>query len=236
MKLVCFDTSTDMLACALLVDGETIECHETAPRQHAERVLAVVNRILAEAGIARGALDAIGFGRGPGSFTGLRIAAGVAQGLAFALDVPAVPVSTLGAIAQGSMRENGSRKVLAVLDARLGEVYAGAYAVAPRTGAGIMRPVRDERLCRPERLEVELDEDREWVGCGPGWKACAEVLRSGLDSRLKRLEPGRLPRGRDLATLVQASWEAGAVVAPERAFPVYLRRRVASVPSARAGS
>ena len=172
------------------------------------------------------ALDAVGFGRGPGSFTGLRIAAGVAQGLAFALDVPAVPVSTLAVIAQGSLRDNGSQQVLALLDARLGEVYAGAS----RADDGVMRPIRGERLCLPEDLAGELGTGDGWTGCGPGWNVCSDVVANGLDTRLERLEPGRLPRSRDLATLVRAAWEEGLAVAAEHALPVYLRRQVVRRP------
>lgn len=229
MKLICFDTATDALSCALWDGGDLIEHDEVAPRGHANRVLSAIDSVLAEAGIARTSLDGIGFGRGPGSFTGLRIAAGVAQGLAFALDVPAIPVSTLAAIAQGSLRENGSRRVLAVLDARLGEVYAGAL----QADAGIMRPAGAERLCRPEDLVNELAEGGGgWVGCGPGWDACAAALRGGIGARLERMEPSRLPRARDLATLVHRAWMDGLAVPAERALPVYLRRRVASPPAA----
>ena len=224
MKFVCFDTATDALACALWADGELLEHHETAPRQHADRVLSVVDRLLAEAGVARFDLDAIGFGRGPGSFTGLRIAAGIAQGLAFALDVPAVPVSTLAVIAQGALRENGSRQVLALLDARLGEVYAGAMRADARTG--IMRAIRDERLCRPEDLGEGLGAEGEWTASGPGWTVCPDALPPGLGARLERIEPDRLPRARDLAFLVRAGWKEGLPVAAERALPVYLRRQV----------
>ena len=230
MKFICFDTATDALSCALWLDGELIEHDELAPRQHADRVLSVVDRLLAEAGTARSALDAIGFGRGPGSFTGLRIAAGVAQGLAFALEVPAVPVSTLATIAQGSLREDGSRRVLALLDARLGEVYAAAT----RADGGVMRPIRGERLCRPEDLAEELGDRGGWTGCGPGWNVCADALAGGLDARLDRLDPGRLPCARDLATLVRAGWEEGASVVAERALPVYLRREVVRRPEAAA--
>ena len=230
MRFVCFDTATDALACALWSEGEVLGHDETAPRQHADRVLSVVDRLLAEAGVARSALDAVGFGRGPGSFTGLRIAAGVAQGLAFALDVPAVPVSSLAVIAQGSLRENGSRNVLALLDARLGEVYAGAL----RADDGVMRPIRGERLCLPADLAGELagepGADGGWTGCGPGWNVCSDVLANGLDTRLERLEPDRLPRARDLATLVHAAREEGLAVAAEHALPVYLRRQVVRRP------
>ena len=227
MKLVCFDTATDVLTCALWDEGELIEHHEVAPRRHAERLLAAVDRVLAEAGAHRSALDAIVFGRGPGSFIGLRIAAGVAQGLSFALGVPAIPISTLAVMAQGCLRENGSRRVLAVLDARLGEVYAGAM----EADGEVMRPVGEERLCRPEELAAALcGPGGGWVGCGPGWSACEDVLRAGLMARLARLETGRLPRARDLATLALRTWEHGVARPAEHALPVYLRGRVARRP------
>ena len=230
MKFICFDTATDALTCALWADGELVEHHETAPRRHADLVLSVVDRLLAEAGTARFDLDAVGFGRGPGSFTGLRVAAGVAQGLAFALDVPAVPVSTLAAIAQGSLRENGSRRAMVLLDARLGEVYAGAMRAD--SSAGVMRAIRDERLCLPEDLGEELGPEGGWTGCGPGWNVCPDAVRAGLDARLERLEPDRLPRARDVAVLVRSALEEGRAVAAENALPVYLRRQVVRRPEA----
>ena len=230
MKFICFDTATDALTCALWADGELIEHHETAPRRHADLILSVVDRLLAEAGTARFDLDAVGFGRGPGSFTGLRVATGVAQGLAFALDVPAVPVSTLAAIAQGSLRENGSRRAMVLLDARLGEVYAGAMRAD--SSAGVMRAIRDERLCLPEDLGEELGPKGGWTGCGPGWNVCPDALRAGLGARLERLEPDRLPRARDVAALVRSALEEGCAVAAENALPVYLRRQVVRRPEA----
>ena len=190
--------------------------------------------------MTRADLDAVGFGRGPGSFTGLRIAAGIAQGLAFSLDVPAIPVSTLAAIAQGSLRETGSRNVLAALDARLGEVYAGAFIAE----AGLMRPIGRERLCRPE----DLGQDHGRViggcvggggiraGCGSGWRVFEDALAAGLGRRPGLVEPDRLPQGRDLAALVLAGWKEGRAVSAERALPVYLRRRVASPPETSAVS
>ena len=230
MKFVCFDTATDALTCALWADGARLEHHETAPRQHADRLLPVVDRLLAEAGIARSGLDAVGFGRGPGSFTGLRVAAGVAQGLAFALDVPVVPVSTLAVLAQGALREHGSQRVIALLDARLGEVYAGALHADP--AAGVMRAMRDERLCRPEDLAEELGAEGGWTGCGAGWSVCRDALPAGVSARVDRLEPDRLPRARDLAALVRAGWKEGRRASAEQAVPVYLRRRVVRGPEA----
>lgn len=228
MKLVCLDTATDALSCALLVDGDLRELHEVAPRRHAEAALAMVDRLLAEAGLACVQLDAVGFGRGPGSFTGLRIGAGIAQGLAFAANLPVIPVSTLATLAQGALREGGAQRVLAVLDARMGEVYAGAM----QADGGVMRPIREERLCRPEELADTLPEGGGWVGCGPGWRVCTDAAGVRLGNRLESLEPERLPRARDAAALARKAGEEGLAVAPEQAFPVYLRRRVAARPGA----
>lgn len=222
MKFLCLDTATDALTCALMVEGDLLEHHEVAPRRHAESALSILDGLLAEAGIARTRLDAVGFGRGPGSFTGLRIGAGLAQGFAFAADLPVIPVSTLATLAQGALREGGARRVLAVLDARLGEVYAGAM----QADAGIMRPLRAERLCGPEALVEELSEGGGWVGCGPGWRVCTDAAHVRLERRMDYLEPERLPRARDTAFLARAGWEEGLAVAPEEALPVYLRRRV----------
>lgn len=240
MNLLCLDTATDALTCAVrTAAGEVLEHHEVAPRQHAERVLEVLDELLARAGLSRARVDAIGFGRGPGSFTGLRIGAGVSQGLAFALEVPVVPVSTLAAIAEGARRERGARAALVTLDARMGEVYAAAMRAVDGNGDGageIMQLMGEERLCRVDALEEEFADmlagppEGGWFGCGPGWEACADALAGGLRARLSELEPERLPRGSDVATLARAAWEEGGAVAAEEALPVYMRRPVVTSP------
>nr|VFJ43097.1 MAG: tRNA threonylcarbamoyl adenosine modification protein YeaZ [Candidatus Kentron sp. FM] len=127
MKILAIDTATDACSVALHLDGDYREIHELAPRRHAEILLPRIRTLLSEAALSLRDLDALAFGRGPGAFTGVRIATGVIQGLAFGADLPVVPISSLHALAQGAWRERGEGNVLAAFDARMGEVYWGAY-------------------------------------------------------------------------------------------------------------
>src|SRR5688572_20199128 len=125
MKLLALETATDACSAALWIDGAILGRYRLAPREHARLILPMCEELLAEAGIELAQLDGIGVGRGPGSFTGVRIACSAAQGLAYALDIPVSPVSTLAALAQGTMEEWDARCVLSALDARMGEIYFG---------------------------------------------------------------------------------------------------------------
>ena len=222
MKLLAIETAGDACSCALLVDGDCFERHRLAPRQHAELVLSMLQELLDEARLELAALDALAFGCGPGSFTGLRIAAGVIQGLAYGADLPVVPVSSLQALAQGARRESGSGRVLAAFDARMGEVYWGVYE---DRGSGLMSACMDDRVSAPEA--VPLPGGGGWLGAGEGWGAYPRLLAERIGERLSATEPGRLARASDVATLARAAHGRGAGVAAARALPVYLRNEVA---------
>ena len=173
------------------------------------------------AGIALRALDAIAFGRGPGSFTGVRIACAVAQGAAFGAGLPTVPVSTLAAIAQGVHRRDGGRRLLVALDARMGEVYWGAFEIGED---GIARPCGPELVCPPG--EVPVPEGRGWRGVGSGWGAYEQALGKRVGDCLDGTSPEAICEAQDLVPLAAAAASAGGLVAPELARPVYLRDRV----------
>jgi len=170
-------------------------------------------------------LDALAFGRGPGSFTGVRIAASVVQGAAFGADLPVVPVSTLAALAQGHLRSARASRVLAALDARMGELYWGPY----RLGEGdIVQPVGEEEVASPEM--VSLPGDGGWSGVGSGWAAHGDLLRGRLGSRLASVSSDLFCESRDVAVLAAAELAAGRFVTAERAVPRYLRNRVTAAP------
>ncbi|RME33206.1 MAG: tRNA (adenosine(37)-N6)-threonylcarbamoyltransferase complex dimerization subunit type 1 TsaB [Gammaproteobacteria bacterium] len=220
MKLLALETATEACSVALWLDGELLVRHEVAPRRHAALLLPMAQELLAEGEIPLAALDAVAFGRGPGGFTGLRIAAGAAQGIAIAGALPVVPVSTLAALAQGCHRRTGAATVLAALDARMGEVYWGLF----RLQEGLMAAVGPESVSPPE--EVTFPGPEAEAGCGSGWARYREELAGALQSLPALLEPEALPHAADLARLAVAAFAAGTALPPERAQPCYLRDRV----------
>lgn len=218
MKILALETSTEACSAALWADGAVFERFEVNG-QHSDRILLMVHEVLAEAGLALTQLDAIAFGRGPGSFTGLRIAAGVAQGLAFGADLPVAPVSSLAALAQGVE----APKVLAAFDARMHQVYWGAYT---RNAQGNVELCGEERVLAPAAVPALTDSG--WVGAGGGWDQYAAVLLERLDHRVMEWRAQCFPRARFVAQLGSIAFAKGAAVAPEQALPVYLRDEVAA--------
>ncbi len=178
----------------------------------------MVQEVLAQAGLALTQLDAIAFGRGPGSFTGLRIGAGVAQGLAFGANLPVVPVSSLAALAQGV----DAPRVLAAFDARMQQVYWGAYA---RNAQGMVELAGEEKVLAPS--QVPVPEDAGWVGAGSGWDQYAVVLMARLKNRVGAWRAQCFPRARFVGQLGAYLYEKGTALTPEQALPVYLRDDVA---------
>ena len=226
MKLLAIETATEACSAALYVDGHILQRAEVAPQKHSELILPMCDALLAEAGLARAALDALAFGRGPGSFTGVRIGTGVIQGMAFALDLPVVPISSLAALAQGAFRAHRAQAVLTAIDARMDEVYWGAF----REENGLMRAVGTECVRAPEAVPVPSG-DEDWFGAGTGWGAYERPLRGRLGERLKDCEADVFPVAQDVVTLAVADFNAGLAVAAEQALPVYLRDEVVRRPT-----
>lgn len=225
MNLLAIDTATESCSAALLNGGSVrFEYTETA-REHSRLILKMIDKLLAESGITPGQLDGLAFGRGPGSFTGVRIATGVVQGIAFAVDRPVVPVSSLAAIAQRNCRESDHRHVLTAIDARMGEVYWGAYA---RGEDGLMRACIDEAVCAPESVVLpQMQSACDWVGAGTGWCSYERALVTATGSLSVSGFGPQLPHARDVLSLAQVDLERGLGVSAELAQPVYLRDNVA---------
>ena len=221
MRVLAIDTTEDACSAALLIGAEVYERFEVAPRQHSELILPMMDTLLADAGLRLVDLDALGFARGPGAFTGLRIAAAVAQGAAFGAGLPVVPVSSLQALAQGATRTTGAAAVLSALDARMGEVYWGAYRA---DGQGIMRPVIEECVCAPS--QVPVPEADHWQAAGSGWVAHAAILEARCPACATN-DAGGWIHARDVVRLAAAMFAEGAAVPAEQAVPVYLRNEVA---------
>ena len=219
MNLLAIETATEACSVALLHGDALLDRSELAPRRHAELVLPMAESLLAEAGIARKQLDAIAVGRGPGAFTGVRLAISVAQGLALALDLPVVPVSSLAALAMQAP-SNGAA-TLAVIDARREEVYAGAFSM----GTEGIDPVLAECVLRAE--DLALPEADAWNVIGSGWASYADAIRARLPAAPRWDDGERFPQARDVARLAAPLFAAGKGVPPEQALPVYLRDKVA---------
>ncbi|WP_089726438.1 tRNA (adenosine(37)-N6)-threonylcarbamoyltransferase complex dimerization subunit type 1 TsaB [Candidatus Thiosymbion oneisti] len=223
MNILAVDTSGEACSAALLIGTELRQRLAREPRRHGELVLTMMDGLLAEAGIGLTRLDALAFGRGPGSFTGVRIATSVVQGAAYGAELPVVPVSTLAALAQGYFRSNGSSRVLAAFDARMGELYWGSYLLGD---GDLMRAAGAEEVASPEA--VALPAGGSWSGVGGGWATYGEVLRGRLGSRLLAVTPDTLCESRDVAVLAAAELAQGHWVTAEQARPLYLRERVTS--------
>ena len=218
MKLLALETATEACSVALWLDGEVVERFQIAPRRHAELTLPWAGQLLTDAGVARSQLDAIAVGRGPGAFTGVRLAIALAQGMALALDRPLLPVSTLEALAMRS----GGAPVLAAIDARMGEVYVAAYR---HDGQGLVR-CGEEAVLPPGGVRLPDGEDA-WHGVGTGFDAAEGALRQQLAGCLASVAAQELPHAADVARLAAAAFARGETVAPERVEPAYLRNNVA---------
>ena len=223
MKLLAIDTATESCTAALLIDDDIRERYEVAPRGHAGLILPMVDSLLAEAGLVATDLDGLVLGHGPGSFTGVRIGAGVVQGIAFAADLPVAPVSTLAGMAQGAVRTLGARSVLVAIDARMQEVYWGCYQLGTQA---LVQAVCTECVLAPDT--VTAPAAGTWVGVGSGWGPYAAQLEAALGKRPAEIVSRFYPHAQDLALLGAQVMREGRGVAPDRALPVYLRDRVAN--------
>lgn len=221
MKILAIDTATEACSAALYVNGACTQRYEIAPRRHAELILPMCEELLAEAGVSLRELDSLAFGRGPGAFTGLRIAAGVIQGMAWANELPVVPVSSLAALAYGAWREHGHGKVMAATDARINEVYWGCYEC--KEGEATLQG--KEQVCAP--ANAVLPEGDGWFGIGSGWAAYEAELSQHTATHCIEYEANAFAQAQDIAVLATIAFSRGEAVSAEQALPVYVRDDVA---------
>lgn len=214
MKLLALDTSTEYCSVALWLDGEVRTERVHAGQSHSALLLPMVDALLNQAGMALRVLDGIAFGAGPGSFTGLRIACAVTQGLALGADLPVLGVSTLASIAQ----QTDAARVLAVLDARMNEVYWAAYERGTEGWTCLSEPV----LSLPEA--VALPDTRPWSGAGNG---LALLHDAAVDLSFAQRYPDIMPDAAAIATLAAPAFARGAGIDAAQATPLYLRDKVA---------
>lgn len=217
--LLAIDAATEACSVALLRDGEIREDFRLLPRAHTRFLLPMVDEMLSSSGLTLAQLDALAFTAGPGSFTGLRVAIATVQGLAFAADLPVLPVSTLASMAQHYLNTeqpvDGSL-LMPILDARMDELYVGRY----RCRQGVVEAQRDDALLAPEAVG-ELDEVA--VGLGEGWQYAQRFAASAPAV----VDMSVVPRAASALTLALQDSLAGKLLAAEQAQPLYLRDSVA---------
>ena len=217
MNILALDTSTEYCSVALLHDGKLTFREELAGQKHSELILAMIDTLLGASNLELALLNGVAFGAGPGSFTGLRIACGVAQGLAFGAGLPVVPVGTLLALAEAA----GAPRVVACLDARMGEIYHAAYQ---RNGAGWSETVTPN-VCKADAAAAL--EGGDWVGCGNGFAVYGDALAARYHGQLARVQSQAFPHAREVAQLALPILAAGHGVPAEQAVPLYVRDKVA---------
>ncbi|MFK7889384.1 MAG: tRNA (adenosine(37)-N6)-threonylcarbamoyltransferase complex dimerization subunit type 1 TsaB [Granulosicoccus sp.] len=240
MKVLAVETSTEACSVALSCQGEVASDHRVAPQQHAALVLPMISQLMANAEIKVGDLDAIAYGRGPGSFTGVRIGIALVQGLALGSETGVCGISTLQSVAQGCYRRSGDNRVAACVDARMQEVYFCAYELGEQS---LMKPLCDEVVCKPEDLlahvsERELndvfDGTTDMIWAGSGAERYIDQLGRRVDLSADRVRPSCLPEAIDTLALAIPQIRQGLLHDPSEANPVYLRDKVALTTSERA--
>ncbi|MFO1435901.1 MAG: tRNA (adenosine(37)-N6)-threonylcarbamoyltransferase complex dimerization subunit type 1 TsaB [Gammaproteobacteria bacterium] len=220
MRLLAIETATEACSAAVYRDGQVYTRFELAPQRHAELILPMCEAVLAEAGFTLHELDALAFGRGPGAFTGVRIAVGVVQGIALGTGLKVIPISSLAALAQGAVREYSATHVLAAIDARMSEVYTACYVAK----SGVATATSAEQVCSAPLISVPNDQTH--IGVGTGFNAHAEQIRTRLGARIGDVYPDCYPQAQDVLTLALTAHARGEAVEAEYALPVYLRDRV----------
>ena len=217
MKILAIDTSTEHCSIALSLNGKTIYKEVLAGQRHSELLLPMLHELLTANDLSLPQFDGIAFGAGPGSFTGLRIACGVAQGLAFAAELPLIGISTLEALAQ----KNDSQYVIACLDARMGEIYHAAYTKMDNGWKTISEPT----VCLPQNAPTLAGGN--WVGCGSGFDVYHQELSRRYHHQLTSTQPGIYPHANEIAQLAITKLANQPSLQAMNATPIYIRNKVA---------
>jgi len=215
--ILALDTSTDACSVALL-HNENVSEEFTAGIRHSDIILSMIEKVLGEAGVSVSQLDCIAFGRGPGMFTGLRIGAGVVQGVAFASDTPVIPVSSLAILAQGQ----DTKKIMVAVDARMNQVYWGLFV---KNEQGLVQPQMEELVVAPTNVTIPGTEG--WMGAGSGWDRYHKMLTEATNDKISGWQAGQYPRASAALFLALDRFQSGDFLAATKAIPVYVRDNVA---------
>ncbi|WP_413490327.1 tRNA (adenosine(37)-N6)-threonylcarbamoyltransferase complex dimerization subunit type 1 TsaB [Shewanella baltica] len=218
--ILALDTCTESCSAALQYQGQIYAELADAPREHSQRLLPMVDSVLKQAGISLDKVAAIAYGRGPGSFTGIRICTSMTQGLALGLDLPVIGISTLAAMAQMAISEHQAEQVLCAIDARMGEVYWGQFVAVD----GIATLVGEEVVSAPANVQLQLDTQAPIVACGTGLDAYPDLLTLGKG--ILALDAVKYPDARAMLILAEAGIKAGLTTSVDELEPVYLRDTV----------
>jgi tRNA threonylcarbamoyladenosine biosynthesis protein TsaB len=221
MNILALDTCTELCSAAILTAETLYIDSKLTERGHSDMILSMMDRLLAEAKLSIKDIDVVAFGRGPGSFTGVRVGVGVAQGIAFAHDIPVVAVSSLAAVAQYAADTTGAEHIAVAMDARMNEIYCASY----RYSAGFVEAETEEKVCPASDFVPAVKQ--AWFGAGTAWSVYEEELKANFDQNLLNFEAELYPHASAIAKLAQREFEAGRVMKAEQAVPVYLRDKVA---------
>jgi len=223
LKILALDTSTEACSAALLIDKKIDVRFEIAPQQHSQLILPMCEDLLRNANITVKDLSAIAFARGPGSFTGLRIAAGVTQGIAFGADLPVIGISTLEALAYEALSKHPKSTIISAIDARMREVYWAEYSL---NNSNSIIATNSERVGKPDTVfSTSLSEV---VAIGSGWKVYEKELSPLIQEKnISFIYSESLPSAEQIAQLAVKKWLNKDLLSAEQALPVYLRNDVA---------
>ncbi len=221
MKLLAVETATEACSVALLIDGIVAEELEIVSRQHSHLVLPMIDKLLNKEGLDLIDLNGLVFGQGPGSFTGLRIATGVVQGLALGANLPVIGISTLAALAQGYFNSEVHQRVYVAMDARMGEIYWAEYV---KNNSGLAELVAEEQVIRPDEVKAT---GLSGAAIGSGWKNYQEELVASINAEIYSINDQCLPHASCIVQLASMKFKKNPGVSAEQVSPVYLRNKVA---------
>lgn len=217
--ILALDTATEACSVALQHNGNITSLDELSPRTHTQRILPMIDELLVRAGISLNQVDALVFGRGPGSFTGVRVGVGIAQGLAMGANLPVIPVSNLLAMAQAANEKTGATNVVALIDARMNEVYFAQYEKVGQS----WHEVVTEQVCSPERAIALIQLKENTTVVGTGWAAYSQFSEANLPLFISDIT---LPSAKSMLTLAEPELSQGRVLSALQIEPVYLRNEV----------
>ena len=221
MNILALDTCSECCSAALFYDGRLYEVSELTQRGHSELILGMMDKLFEQADTTISSVEAIAFGRGPGSFTGVRVGVSVAQGIAFARNIPVIPISSLAAVAQQGIYLADTDRFAVAIDARMGEIYCAHYKRVEK----VVILLDEERVCSPINF-LPINE-KKTIGMGTGWRTYATELTRQFSAQLANIKPEAYPMASGIVELAQVEIAAGRLLPAEQALPVYLRDNVA---------